>query len=114
MSSKRARCWWGFHERKSRYVADMEVCPVLPPHVSAMLMPLRKLVADMDARDTCPQIELACGDHVTALVLRHLEQLTPREVAAELAISEATAGRRYLEALSHLCRVISGGGLKEG
>ena len=25
----------GFHERKSRYVADMEVCPVLPPHVSA-------------------------------------------------------------------------------
>ena len=26
----------GFHERKSRYVADMSVCPVLPPHVSAM------------------------------------------------------------------------------
>jgi 23S rRNA (uracil1939-C5)-methyltransferase len=21
----------GFHERKSRYVADMQVCPVLPP-----------------------------------------------------------------------------------
>ncbi|MDY0106819.1 MAG: 23S rRNA (uracil(1939)-C(5))-methyltransferase, partial [Giesbergeria sp.] len=42
----------GFHERKSRYVADMEVCPVLPPHVSAMLMPLRALIAAMDARDT--------------------------------------------------------------
>jgi 23S rRNA (uracil1939-C5)-methyltransferase len=25
----------GFHERKSRYVADMQVCHVLPPHVSA-------------------------------------------------------------------------------
>ena len=71
----------GFHERKSRYVADMEVCPVLPPHVSAMLMPLRKLVADMDARDTCPQIELACGDHVTALVLRHLEPLSADDIA---------------------------------
>ena len=71
----------GFHERKSRYVADMEVCPVLPPHVSAMLMPLRKLVADMDARDTCPQIELACGDHVTALVLRHLEPLSAEDIA---------------------------------
>jgi 23S rRNA (uracil1939-C5)-methyltransferase len=66
----------GFHERKSRYVADMEVCPVLPPHVSAMLMPLRALIASMDARDTCPQIELACGDEVTALVLRHLEPLS--------------------------------------
>jgi 23S rRNA (uracil1939-C5)-methyltransferase len=35
----------GFHERKSRYVADMGVCPVLPPHVSAMLVPLRALMA---------------------------------------------------------------------
>src|SRR5574343_1243973 len=57
----------GFHERKSRYVADMEICPVLPPHVSAMLMPLRALIASMDARDTCPQVELTCGDEVTAL-----------------------------------------------
>lgn len=65
----------GFHERKSRYVADMAVCPVLPPHVSALLMPLRDLIFSMDARETCPQIELACGDDVTALVLRHLEPL---------------------------------------
>jgi 23S rRNA (uracil1939-C5)-methyltransferase len=56
----------GFHERKSRYVADMSECPVLPPHVNAMLLPLRALVAGMEARDTCPQIELACGDEVTA------------------------------------------------
>ena len=66
----------GFHERKSRYVADMQVCHVLPPHVSAMLMPLRDLIASLDANQTCPQIELACGDTVTALVLRHLEPLS--------------------------------------
>ncbi len=66
----------GFHERKSRYVADMQVCHVLPPHVSAMLMPLRDLIASLDANQTCPQIELACGDSVTALVLRHLEPLS--------------------------------------
>jgi 23S rRNA (uracil1939-C5)-methyltransferase len=66
----------GFHERKSRYVADMKVCPVLPAHVSALLLPLRELIGSMDARETCPQIELACGDDVTALVLRHLEPLS--------------------------------------
>ncbi|WP_031254819.1 23S rRNA (uracil(1939)-C(5))-methyltransferase RlmD [Curvibacter lanceolatus] len=71
----------GFHERKSRYVADMSECPVLPPHVNAMLLPLRALVASMEARDTCPQIELACGDEVTALVLRHLEPLSDADVA---------------------------------
>jgi 23S rRNA (uracil1939-C5)-methyltransferase len=65
----------GFHERKSSYVADMQSCAVLPPSVSAMLMPLRELVASMDARDRLPQIELAMGDEVTALVLRHLEPL---------------------------------------
>ncbi len=66
----------GFHERKSRYVADIKVCPVLPAKVNALLMPLRALIYAMDARETCPQIELAQGDSVTALVLRHLEPLS--------------------------------------
>ena len=71
----------GFHERKSRYVADMQVCQVLPPHVSAMLMPLRALVASMQASDTIPQLELTCGDSVTALVLRHMEPLSDGDIA---------------------------------
>jgi 23S rRNA (uracil1939-C5)-methyltransferase len=41
-----------------------------------MLVPLRELIASMDAIETCPQIELACGDEMTALVLRHLEPLS--------------------------------------
>jgi 23S rRNA (uracil1939-C5)-methyltransferase len=70
----------GFHERKSRYVADMKVCPVLPPKISHMLMPLRSLIASMDQRDRLPQIELAAGETVTALVLRHLEPLSLADV----------------------------------
>jgi len=73
---KKGQVLIGFHERKSRYVADMKVCPVLPAHVSAMLLPLRALIASMDQRDRLPQIELAVGDGVTALVLRHLEPVT--------------------------------------
>ena len=66
----------GFHERKSRYVADMQLCPVLPAKVSALLMPLRELIGGMEQRERLPQIELAAGDSVTALVLRHLEPLS--------------------------------------
>jgi 23S rRNA (uracil1939-C5)-methyltransferase len=66
----------GFHERKSRYVADMGECHVLPKAVSDMLLPLRELIGAMDGRDRLPQIELAAGDGVTALVLRHLEPLS--------------------------------------
>jgi 23S rRNA (uracil1939-C5)-methyltransferase len=71
----------GFHERKSRYIADMRECHVLPPAVSALLMPLRELVMAMDARETLPQLELAMGDTVLALVLRHLEPLAPGDLA---------------------------------
>jgi 23S rRNA (uracil1939-C5)-methyltransferase len=71
----------GFHERASRYLADIKTCAVLPPHVSQMLLPLRALVKGMDARETLPQIELACGDTVTALVLRHLEPLSEGDIA---------------------------------
>ena len=66
----------GFHERKSSFVTDMQNCSVLPPHVSRMLMPLRELIASLDAKETVPQIELACGDSITALVLRHMQGLS--------------------------------------
>ena len=78
----------GFHERKSRYVADMKECRVLAPHVGAMLMPLRELIAGMDAVEALPQIELAVGDmegkggagDVTAMVLRHLTPLSDADL----------------------------------
>jgi 23S rRNA (uracil1939-C5)-methyltransferase len=70
----------GFHERKSRYVADMVECRVLPRHVSELLLPLRALIGAMDARDRLPQIELALGEGVTALVLRHLEPLSEADL----------------------------------
>lgn len=77
----------GFHERQSRYIADIHSCSVLPAHVSNLLMPLRSLISSLKARETCPQIEVACGDEITALVLRHLEPLesTDKELLAAFA-----------------------------
>jgi len=72
---KKGQVLIGFHERKSRYVADMQVCKVVPTIVSDLLMPLRALIASMDERDRLPQIELAMGDEVVALVLRHMNPL---------------------------------------
>ncbi|MGE5116814.1 MAG: 23S rRNA (uracil(1939)-C(5))-methyltransferase RlmD, partial [Betaproteobacteria bacterium] len=70
----------GFHERRSSYVADMRSCAVLAPQVSALLMPLRELVAVLALRERVPQIEVAVGDAATALVLRHLEPLGDADV----------------------------------
>ncbi|MFC6283811.1 MULTISPECIES: 23S rRNA (uracil(1939)-C(5))-methyltransferase RlmD [Polaromonas] len=85
----------GFHERKSSYVADMSECHVLPPHVSAMLLPLRELIAGMDARESIPQIELACGDEVTAMVLRHMEPLSDGDLARLRGFAAANPGLQW-------------------
>ena len=79
--AKKGKVLVGFHERKSSFVADMERCEVLPPHLSAMLLSLRELIAGMQQRDRLPQIEVAVGDTVTALVLRHLEPLSEPDLA---------------------------------
>lgn len=65
----------GFREKRGSYVADMGECRVLAPHVSDMLLPLRKLVASLQRPDRIPQIEVAVGDRVTALLMRHMEPL---------------------------------------
>lgn len=69
----------GFHEWRSSYIADIQTCAILPPHVSALLMPLRGLVAALSISERLPQIELAVGEQCTALVLRILAPLTAQD-----------------------------------
>lgn len=75
----------GFRERHSSYVADMTECLVLPPHVSALLRPLRDLIATLSIPNRIPQIEVAAGDGTVVLLLRHLEALAD----ADLGLLEA-------------------------
>lgn len=63
----------GFRERRSSFVVDMRSCEVVPARVSALLLPLRELIASLTIRERLPQIELAIGDAVDVLVLRVLE-----------------------------------------
>lgn len=85
----------GFHERKSGYVADIRECHVLPRHVSDLLLPLRALIGAMDAKETLPQIELACGDATTALVLRHMDALSDGDLAKLRAFALAHPGLQW-------------------
>lgn len=67
----------GFHEKRSSYVADMRSCKVLPPRISALLMPLRELISSLSIHARMPQIELAITDVADVLVLRNLDPLGP-------------------------------------
>lgn len=69
----------GFHERRSSYIADIQTCAVLPPHVSDLLMPLRALFGALSVADRLPQIEIAVGEKCTALLLRLLMPLSGKD-----------------------------------
>ncbi len=86
---KKAKVLIGFHERKSSYVADMSSCEVLPAKVSQVLLPLRALIESLEAREDCPQLELACTKTTIAFVLRHMHPLSPHDL--ELLRRFATA-----------------------
>lgn len=69
----------GFHEKKSSFITDMKSCKVLPPRVSALLVPLRELVTSLTLIEQIPQIELAIGEGVIALVMRIMAPLTTED-----------------------------------
>ncbi len=91
--SRRGGVLVGFHERKSSHIVDMRECHVLPPAVGTLLLPLRELVAALSVPHRIPQIEVAVGDSVTALVLRHLVPLN----GADIALLHEFAGRHGVQ-----------------
>lgn len=70
----------GFRERQGRFVADMDSCEILDERAARVLPLLPALVASLSRPDRVPQFEVACGDTLCALVLRHLEPLEHSDV----------------------------------
>ncbi len=78
----------GFHERKSSFVADVRSCEVLPPAVSALIVPLREMFTTLALRERMPQVELAVGEAVTILVLRNLDPVGEEDCAKLRAFAD--------------------------
>ncbi len=72
---KKQRTLIGFREKYSNYLADIDSCPILTPSVSQLIQPLSELIDAMQVRQFIPQIEVACGDEKTALIVRHLKPM---------------------------------------
>jgi 23S rRNA (uracil1939-C5)-methyltransferase len=66
----------GFHEWRSSYIADIRSCDILPPHVSALLLPMRELFGALTVVERIREVEVAVGEHCTAVLLRILDPLT--------------------------------------
>jgi 23S rRNA (uracil1939-C5)-methyltransferase len=76
---KKGRVLVGFRERDGRYVADISRCEVLHPRVGERIALIAALMETLDAKREIPQIEVAAGDDLIALIFRHLQPLSQHD-----------------------------------
>lgn len=87
----------GFREPASSRVADIPVCRVLAPAVGERIAELRALLGGLTAADRLPQLEIACGEDATALILRHLDPLPETDLAQLRAWAAPRGVHWYLQ-----------------
>ena len=85
---KKGKTLVGFHEKRSSFVADMQSCEILAPKIAKLLPLLAELISGLSIRDRLPQIEVAVGEHVDALVLRVMEPPSGEDEAALRAFAD--------------------------
>jgi 23S rRNA (uracil1939-C5)-methyltransferase len=78
---KKGRVLVGFREKMKPYVAEIDRCFVLRASVGENLSALAQVIGELSDPRSVPQIEVAVGDTETALVIRHLGELTASDLS---------------------------------
>lgn len=88
----------GFRERNGRYVAEMDECHILHKVIADALPKLTSLFQTLDCRSSIPQVEVACGDVRCAMIIRHLEDLSVRDIDAFRSFAREAGVGIFLQA----------------
>lgn len=109
---KRQEMMVGFREKRTSYIADMNQCETMVPEVGHSIVDLKQLLGGLAAHDRIPQVQIAQGDDVTALLFRHLDPLSVEDQAALQQFCEVRGFHFYLQpgSESSLHRVWPAGG----
>jgi 23S rRNA (uracil1939-C5)-methyltransferase len=94
---RKERVLVGFREKHSSFIADLDHCGVLHPSVADLFPALKALLGELSVYDRIPQIEVAVGEGVTVLVLRHLAPLVPQDRDKLLAFETQHGVRFWLQ-----------------
>lgn len=72
----------GFRERSDSCIANISGCDVLHPSVGKKIQDLSDFIYNLDCRCDIPQLEIAVDDESTAIIVRHLQPLSSKDLAA--------------------------------
>lgn len=97
----------GFRERKSGYLAELNVCKVLDAQIGERIEQLKQLLTGLAGRETIPQLEMAIGDKIegasladnqsVAMIVRHMQPLIDSDIEQLLAFTHPLNWQLYLQ-----------------
>ncbi len=87
----------GFREKRNSFLADIDRCMVLDPRIGDNITDLRHLIYQLDAYQSIPQVEVACGDDAAAMIFRNMMPLSEADHSALVAFGEARNLHIYLQ-----------------
>lgn len=94
---KKEKMLVGFREKSSRYLAELNSCPVLHESVGKHLNEIGNLVLSLTQFEQIPQIEVAIGDQTTAMVFRHMTDLPAEDIQKLCDFAEKHQFHFYLQ-----------------
>ena len=100
---KKGKVLVGFRERHGGFLAEMDSCEVLHEAIGKKLHLFQAMIYEMDSRDSTPQIEVAVGDDSNngemniALIVRHLKDLSEKDIALWIAFGKEHNFQIYLQ-----------------
>lgn len=94
---KKGRVLVGFRESNGRYVADIQRCEVLHPSAGERIQAITALIESLDGKRDIPQIEVAAGDDLVALIVRHLQPLSAHDRDALVDFAKTQHWGIYLQ-----------------
>lgn len=94
---KKQKVLVGFREKMTGYITETGVCKILRLPVGDMIVPLADLIMSLSDPKCVPQIEVAVGDNQTALVVRHLSELTESDFTLLRSFADTQNIQLYLQ-----------------
>ena len=87
----------GFREKRNSFLTDIDKCVVMDPRIGERITPLRQMLGELDAYNRIPQVEVACGDDVAAMIFRNMDDLSDADRERLIGFGQAHDLHIYLQ-----------------
>lgn len=99
---------FGFREKMSKRIANVDSCAVLAPELEALLVPTKNLLNSFSRKESIGHVELVKADNTLVFLLRHTSELSDKDQKQLMAFAEEHALTLYLMPSADVLNKVSG------